>query len=80
MIKFGGDNEGRKVIGLILEPGNIERLKEGKPILVNGEELNTPGIDIIIDYTDDVLAKAKELRPMIGEHTIIKSYREGQEH
>lgn len=52
---------GRKVIGLGIEEGNIERLKDGKPILVTGEALGFAG-DIFITYGEDKAALLKQFR------------------
>lgn len=38
MIKFGGTHLGKKLIGIGLSEGNLQRLKEGMPILVNSED------------------------------------------
>lgn len=43
-----------KYFFLVLEPGNIERLKLGQPIKVNLAELGGPDLNIIIHYAEDI--------------------------
>lgn len=54
MIKFTAPKpNGEVLIGLGLEEGNIERLKEGKPILFNMAELGFEGMECMIMYGKD---------------------------
>ena len=52
MLKFrttlGAD--GTSLVGLGLSEENIQRLKEGQPILIHGEEIGLPEIKIAIMY------------------------------
>lgn len=51
MIKFLVDGKnGAKLVGLGLSQGNIDRLKEGKPIYLHLDELGIEGIDVLIHY------------------------------
>lgn len=42
MVKFMGKKNGKPFIGLGLSRANIERMMQGFPILVKGEELGKP--------------------------------------
>lgn len=54
MIKFTSPKaNGETLIGLGLEEGNIERLKDGKPILFNLSELGFEGMEVMIMYGKD---------------------------
>lgn len=72
MIKFIGtkEDDGTAVIGFVLSPGNLERLIEGQPILVdlhglaahNGMASVIPGpLEILISYEADFKKAARVL-------------------
>lgn len=42
MVKMLGTKEGRVFLGIGLSYGNLERLKAGRPIHFNAEEMNLP--------------------------------------
>ncbi len=74
MIKFTGSRDGRLFIGFGLSQGNIDRLKEGKPIVVNLEELNLPyHADILILYGETEQSLTDELNSygVITPETIV---------
>jgi len=49
MIKFAGKKEdGKDLIGIGLSELNMNRLLEGKPIVIKGEEINFPDLEILI--------------------------------
>ncbi len=77
MIKFTADmNGGRKLIGIGLTAGNIERLKQGKPIHISLEEMGLPwraDIGILYGETEDSLRE--ELSEFITEKTVIHEER-----
>lgn len=52
---------GRRVIGLGLEAGNVERLMNGEPIFIKGESLGIP-FDILIDYAATKNAMLERMR------------------
>ncbi len=54
--------DGTKLILLGLEELNIQRLKEGKPIHVEGEDIGFPGIQIGIIYGETQQAMIDELK------------------
>jgi len=73
MIKFTATREnGRTMVGLGISEGNVERLRQGKPIHLHLEELNLPyKIDLMIMYGETEQALADSLKEFIGPQTII---------
>jgi hypothetical protein len=74
----GGDGEGREMIMLVLEPGNLEKLKQGQPIHKWLNEF-IPGLDrkveLILAYTPDmewVVKKIGKSRDMETVATAIE--------
>ena len=61
MIKFTGTRGDRPYLVLCLEAGNLERLKEGPPIAVDGAKLGLP-MDVVIDYAPTQEAMLEKLR------------------
>lgn len=76
MIKFVGEKDGKQLIGLGISRGNVSRLEKGKPILVKGEEMGFPDIEILIFFkeTDEELAKSME--PFIKDNTKLSTFTE----
>lgn len=77
MIKFKlTKDSGKVLLGFGLSKRNIELLKQGKPILI---DLNEMGLDaeIGILYGETEQAILKTLKPYIGDETIV--YTEGPE-
>lgn len=60
MIKFKTTGK-RPLVGLGLSDGNLEKLREEKPIHINGEELGLDGVDILIFWGKTEKAIQKEL-------------------
>lgn len=58
---------GRLVL-LGLSELNIQKLKEGKPILVNGGDVGIPGKEIVIMYGQTEQDIAKELEQLTGQN------------
>lgn len=62
------DKNGRAVLGLILEPGNIERLGKGDAIRVHADDFFPDGIpralDIVIFYSETPIADARKMASM----------------
>lgn len=76
MIKLGATlNNGRKLLLLGITEGNVTRLREGKPIHIHCEDLNLPGVEIVITLgaTEDDLAK--QFKPLIGPQTTVRDHR-----
>lgn len=80
MIKFTASTDsGRTLIGIGISAGNVQRLKEGKPIHLNFEELNLPWkADLMIMYGETEALMADELKQFIGPRTIIHKERKRQ--
>lgn len=57
MIQTGNDKE----IILVLEPGNLRRLREGDPIRIDLSKFGLPGTFMLIAYTPDVEWLSQEL-------------------
>jgi hypothetical protein len=69
MIRFSGSsNRGRAIIGIGISEGNVQRLKEGKPIHIHADDMGFAG-EIVIFYgeTEDLLAKQLRETMEIGE-------------
>ena len=65
MLKLAFEAKDKRLgIMLVLEPGNIEMLKQGKPIVVHLEELHPtlPRTDVVIHFTNDVEKTSREIR------------------
>ena len=63
MIKFtAGIDENRKMIGLGLSHKNLEKLKEGKPIQIDGKVLGFPDIEILLFAGETEEIMEKEIR------------------
>lgn len=72
MIKFTANlDDNKKLIGIGLSHGNLERLKEGKPIKINGPDIGLPDMEILIFSGSTEMAMAKQLDPYITASTII---------
>ena len=60
----GRQENGRTFLALILEPGNLKRLKDGDPIKLRIEDLFSDGIpkqlDLLIGFSDTPIADARE--------------------
>jgi len=63
-------NEGKNIVLLGLSEENVKRLKENKPIHVNGNELGLDH-DVIIMYGQTEQHLYDELKPMIGAKTNV---------
>ena len=65
MNQFVGKRSGRHFLELRLEPGNLERLKAGDPILKRIEDMFPDGIperlDLYISFSETPIADAREL-------------------
>ena len=53
MIRFGGiDSKGRAILGLALGPENLERLKDGQPIVMDGATVGYEAAVVWVVYAD----------------------------
>jgi hypothetical protein len=64
----GTKQDGKKFLALVLEPGNLHRLKQDRPIRLRVEDLFPDGIpqqlELTIFYSETPVADAKELANM----------------
>lgn len=76
MIKLGATTDkGRKLLVLGITEGNVQRLREGKPIHVHGEEMGAPGVEVVIVLGANEEALAEQFAPMIGPETDVRDHR-----
>jgi hypothetical protein len=72
MVKFVASTNGKTLIGLGLSRMNLQKLKEGKPILVDLASLNLPyDAEVMIFYGKTEQTMAKDMLPYISEDTIV---------
>ena len=66
MIKFTGERDGKHLVGFGLSEGNLKKLREGKPILVDLSEM-IPGckMEVLIFYGATEQAMYQEIKPML---------------
>lgn len=70
MIKFTGDMNNRPIAGFGLSEGNLQRLREGKPIHVFGAEMDLP-FDVLIFWGETEEKLVEMMKPMLNKHTKI---------
>lgn len=76
MIKMSADTkDNRKLVMLGLSFINITKLLEGQPIRVRGNDVNVPGIDIVLFAGEDEDTMKTELASLIGPDTIVTDHR-----
>ncbi len=72
MIKFQATNpeNGRKILGLGLSHGNLDRLKEGKPIHFNAEEMGLSDLRVheVLIYVGET---EESMRRDLAEHDYL---------
>lgn len=72
MVKFTAAGDDKILVGLGLEAGNVERLKQGRPILVNLQDLGfTQPIEVMIFYGESKELIVSQLKPYIGKGTVV---------
>ena len=76
MLKFRGSSNNREFLGLILEEGNLTRLREGHPIHILKEEMDLP-FDILIMHTKDLAATVRDFQAkgLVDNNTVIHDER-----
>jgi hypothetical protein len=75
VIKFKAGTPGHHVLGIGLTHKNLELLKEGKPILIDGHEMGLGDVCKVIVFageTEEALQKELNDRGMIGPETQVK--------
>jgi len=76
MIKFSATTERGKLLGMILEPGNLERLQADRPIVVNLREFDQelPELELLIAYSaksHDTVELSMRAAGLITSDTIV---------
>ena len=71
MIKFKFTRNGKPSYGFGLSGMNIKKLKEGKPMLIDLNEMGGEG-EVFIFYGSTERAMMKELKDLIGPDTEFK--------
>lgn len=72
MIKFcAGISGNRLLLGIGLSEGNIELLKEGRPIVFSGEDLGIRNLTVIVDYGETEQALVDKYSRFITKETDI---------
>lgn len=66
--------DGRKIALLGITDKNIEKLREGKPIQILGEEMGIGPLDIWIITGKDEAALTEMLSPLITEETTVRDF------
>jgi hypothetical protein len=71
----GRDKDGNVSVSLILEPGNLHRIKQGNPVDVRVEDLFPEGIPkkvrLLIFYSETPIATSRELeKQLYGRKTV----------
>lgn len=81
MIKFVGedDNTGRKIFGFGLSALNIQLLREGLPISINGEEMGLPG-EVLIFYgrTEEIMFRELKKVGLVHPLLDIRTHKDKQ--
>ena len=66
------NNEGKNILLLGLSRDNLSRLKQGKPIHINGSELGFDN-DVIVVYGETEELIYQDLQPILKPETNIES-------
>ena len=72
MIKFMANGQDKNILGLAITEENVKRLKEGQPIIINGQEVGIDGLDILLMYGKDTRTIRHKLKDFIGEDTELR--------
>ncbi|BAS57972.1 hypothetical protein LBWT_39370 [Leptolyngbya boryana IAM M-101] len=67
MLRFSGERNGRKFIGIGLSKLNVERLKDDQPIIQSLDMLGLYDTDIFILYGETEDSIARELETQLGQ-------------
>lgn len=76
MIKFKAGKPGHLVLGIGLTHKNLELLKDGKPILIDGHEMGLGDVCKVIVFageTEEALHNELKERGMIGPETKVNN-------
>lgn len=73
MIKMSATNPktGKDVLVIGLSEGNLQRLREGRPVHIHGEEWGQK-FDLMICWGETDQALADEFKPFVGPETVFR--------
>lgn len=78
MIKFTATtSDNRKLLGIGLSHGNLERLKDNQPIRFKGEDVGIPDVDVMIFAGKTEESMAEQMAPFISAETKTKGMNDG---
>ena len=69
---------GRKTLLLGIEEKNWKRLKQGKPIHVNGEEVGLNGVDVLLIGAPTIKELIEQVQPFIDDQTVVHDNLKGR--
>ncbi len=71
MLRFSAtDPDGKLIVGMGITAANVERLRNGEPILVRGETVNSP-VDFFLFYGETLEELNKLVSPFVDKETKI---------
>lgn len=74
MIKFTAiTGDDKRLVGLGLSHGNLDRLRDKKPIKIDGESIGIEGLEILIFSGKTEESMAKELNQFITAETVVSN-------
>lgn len=80
MIKFTASlSISKTLFGFGLSEYNIEKLKKGMPIYVDGSTTGHPDVAVMILYGETEEQIAEIMSPMVGDHTIVHDYKDDEQ-
>ena len=73
MIKFKGwdSKRGRDIVGFGLSEGNLERLRDGKPIEIDMQTMGLSPMTVLIFYGETEEKMQESLKHLIGPDTKV---------
>jgi len=72
MLKFASTgSNGKTIVGFGVSRGNVERLEQGKPMLVHLDEMGLAPYDILIFYGEDEAALHEAVKEFVGPDTKV---------
>jgi len=79
MVKFTASKDDSIIVGLGIEEGNVERLREGRPIMVKLKDMGfAEPIEIMIFYGKTEADLVALVQPYLGNDTVIQDERGGE--
>ena len=69
---------GRKTLLLGIDGENWKRLRDGKPIHINGEEVGMPDMDVLIIGATTMKSLVNQIQPFVGPETVVHNELKGR--